>query len=214
MTRRPAPTLLLLAGAASGGLGLLTELARTLGHQVAPAGAAAARLGSWFSTGDRIAIAEPDLLERFTDYGATADRLGAAFPVLILVEHPTAADPRTWLHSVLGAAQVTRGRARSAIRAEDLRDDWQATLLRADKESGSRLLAEATLAQLDDADDLVRTWPPAPGPDWSRHAVDPALRDLAARSWQVLGSVADGFGDLDLVDSLWAEYAAEFGAAS
>lgn len=217
MTRPPAPTLLLLAGAATRGLGLLTELARALGHQVAPAGAAASRLGGWFGTGDRVAVAEPDLADRMTDYVATADRLGAALPVIVLVEHPCAAadtvQATAWMDAVLGAARAVRGRPHAVLPLGDLLDDWQAALTRCDKESGSRLLAAATLAQLDDADDLVAGWGPARESGWSE-AVDPALRDLAARAHAALTSLAEGRGDVEFVDALWSEYAAEWGAAS
>lgn len=219
MDRRPAPTLLLLAGAAGSGLSLLTELARALGHQVAPAGTAASRLGGWFGTGDRVAVVEPRLADQLDGYAAAADGLGAAMPVLVLVDHPTltatdTAGTTAWLDAVLGAAQATRGRPRALLRLDDLLEDWRAVLSRADKESGSRLIASATLAQLDDADDVVTGWPAAPEPDLSRLHVEPALRDLAARAAAALGSVAEGGGDLEFVDALWAEYAAEYGAAS
>lgn len=217
MSTQPAPTLLLLAGAATRGLGLLTELARTLGHQVAPAGPVASRLGGWFGTGDRVAVAEPDLATMIDDYAAVADRLGAALPVILLVEHPATADDtaRTtaWMDAVLGAAHATRTRSRAVLPLEELVDDWQAALSRCDKQSGSRLLAAATLAQVDDADDLVAGWAVPEDPAWGE-AVDPRLRDLAARAHAALASLAEGRGDLDFVDGLWTEYAAEWGAAS
>jgi len=199
--RQPAPTLLLLAGAAGSGLTLLTELARALGHQIAPAGAVTSRLGGWFGTGDRVAVPEPRLASTISDYASAADRLGAALPVIVLVEPPAGT---AWLDAVLGAARATRGRSRALVLLDDLADDWQAALSRCDKESGSRLLSAATLAQVDDADDVMRAWP---GPQATGGAVDPALRDLAARAHAALTSVAEGRGDLDFVDALWREYA-------
>ncbi len=209
MTTQPAPTLLLLAGAAGRGLTLLTELARALGHQIAPAGAVASRLGGWFGTGDRVAVAETRLGTSIADYASAADRLGAAMPVLVLVEPPTPGQTAEWLDAVLGATTATRGRSRALLQLDDLLDDWQAALSRCDKESGSRLLTAATLAQVDDADDVMRAWLPAVT---AGSESDAGLRDLAARAHAALGSVAEGRGDLDFVDALWSEYAA--GAAS
>jgi hypothetical protein len=200
----PAPTLLVVAGP-PGGVTLVLELARTLGHQVAPPGPDASRLGGWFGTGDRVVVAEPRLADTLGAYAAAADRLGASLPVLVVVDHPAlSVDPATWLEATLGAVTATRTHPRAVVRTEDLHEDWQAALSRVDKESGSRLIAGATLAELDDADDVVRGWPvPArvPWPD----SVDPALRDLAARAWVGLASVADGRGDLDFLDALRAE---------
>jgi hypothetical protein len=201
----PAPTLLVVAGLPGGGVTLALELARTLGHQVAPPGPDASRLGGWFGTGDRVVVAEPRLADTLGAYAAAADRLGASLPVLVVVDHPAAcADPALWLEATLGAVTASRAHPRAVVRTEDLHEDWQAALSRADKESGSRLIAGATLAGLDDADDVVRGWPApvrVPWPD----SVDPALRDLAARAWVGLASVADGRGDLDFLDALRSE---------
>jgi hypothetical protein len=222
-SRQPAPTLLLLAGAATDGLALLTQLARALGHQIVPSGGESLgnRLGGWFGTGDRVALPDTRLEHNIGRYAEAADRLGAAFPVILVVDHPTAPSGKAgreavfaWLEGVLGAAHATRLRSRSVILAEDLADDWQAALSRADKQSGSRLMAAATLAEIDDADDLLHSWPAAPQPDWGRLDVPPTLRDLAARSYAAICSVAQDQGDLDFVDTLWAEYAAEFRTAS
>jgi hypothetical protein len=222
-SRQPAPTLLLLAGAATDALALLTELARALGHQIARTGGEPLgnRLGGWFGTGDRVALPETRLAHSIARYAEAADRLGAAFPVVVVVDHPAAPGATTgqdavfaWLEGVLGAAHATRRLSRSVILAEDLTEDWQAALTRADKQSGSRLMAAATLAEIDDADDLVRSWPAAPEPDWGRLDLPPSLRDLAARSYAAICSVAEDQGDLDFVDALWDEYAAEFRTAS
>lgn len=220
-SRQPAPTLLLLAGAATDGLALLTELARALGHQVASTGGEPLgnRLGGWFGTGHRVALPDSRLERHLPRYAEAADRLGTALPVILVVDHPAVerGDSEAgfaWLEGVLGAAHATRRSSRSVIRSEDLVEDWQAALSRADKESGSRLMAAATLAEIDDADDVVRGWPRSLDADWDRLDLPAELRDLCARAHAALCSVADGRGDLDFVDALWAEYAAEFRAAS
>ena len=49
---------------------------------------------------------------------------------------------------------------------------------------------------------------PPGDPDWAALEVAPEVRDLAARTYAALCSVADGFGDLGFVDSLRIERAA------
>lgn len=198
------PSLLVVAGPPDDAVGLVMQLARALGYQIASGGPAASRLAGWLGTGDRVVATEPDLVSTLPAWLSAGDRLGVALAILVPVGHP-GRDPETWLRATLGAAVATRGHARAVVRAEDIEHDWRTALSLADKQSGSRLIAGATLADLDDADDVYAAWPRADRvPTWPED-LPLERRDLAARAYVALGSVADGRGDLDFVDALWDE---------
>jgi hypothetical protein len=192
---------------------LLTGIAETLGHELGDPGT----LDDAFARADRVVVPEARLTTSLPAYVAAAERLRARLAVVLVVRHPaeleddTASDAAlatAWLGSMLGSERATRGLPRSVFRYEDVLEDWQTVLSRTDKDSGSRLLAPASLAQLDRATDLVAAWPRTDQPAWAGRTLPAELRDLAARTYAALCSLADGRGDLEFVDGLHAEYAA------
>lgn len=214
MTGPPQRSLLLVTG--HGGVHLATAIAEALGHEVGDPGT----VDGAFTAGDRVVVPEPRLTASLPAWTAAADRLRARLAVLLVVRHPAhlrddASPDETlvsaWLGSMLETERATRGLPRSVVRHEDLLEDWQGTLARADKAAGTRMLAPASLAQVDAAAALVARWPvPAPA-TWDGLQVSADLRDLAARTHAVLGTQADSPGDTDFLDSLRAEYAGPAG---
>lgn len=210
----PGRALLLVAGL--GGVHLLTAIAETLGHELGDPGS----LDDAFGRGDRVVVPEPRLTASLPAYVAAAERLRARLAVVLVVRHPgqleddITADESlatAWLGSMLGTEHTTRGMARSVFRYEDVLDDWQTVLARTDKDAGSQLLAPASLAQLDRAAELVGSWSRPTAPEWSARNLTDDVRDLAARTYAALCSLADGGGDPEFLDELHAQYASRTG---
>jgi hypothetical protein len=202
-------SLLLVTG--QGGVHLLTAIAEALGHETGDPGS----LDDAFDRGDRVVVPEPRLTTSLPAYAAAADRLRARPTVVLVVRHPAELRDDTttdealvsgWAGSLLGTEQATRRLPRAVVRHEDLFDDWQSSLARADKDAGARLLAPASLDQVDAAGRLVDSWPRVASADWAGLDLSASLRDLAARAHAVLCSLADGLGDVEFLDTLSDEY--------
>ena len=182
------------------------------------------RLVAWleeqFAAGDRVVVSAAGGAVLLGHYLAATNRTEAQLAVVVMVRHP--ADSVTsgsvrgvvgWLNVMLGTERATRTLPRAVVRREDLLDDWQEVLAVVEKECGVPLLSAATLAQVSGAGEVVSLGLPAATPDWSALQMPPWLRDLAARTYAAFGSLADGLGDLDFVDSLREEYAETYAAA-
>lgn len=162
---------------------------------------------------DRLVVAGSGCGRHLARWRTVADRLGAHLAAVIVVRHPaaafgpgSAAEVERWLDLVLGFEHATRPLPHSVVRHEELLEDWRAAFTRIEKETAVPLLGAASVAEVSEAEtaDLA----PPGEPDWTALEVAPEVRDLAARAYAALCSVADGFGDLGFVDSLRAERAA------
>ena len=181
------------------------------------------RLVAWleeqFATGDRLVIAAPGTAILLGHYLSAANRVGARLASVIMVRHPADAvasgsvrGVAGWLNVMLGTERATRTLPRAIVQREELVEDWQEMLNTVEKDCGVQLLSAATLAQVGEAGAVVPEGATA-APDWSTLHLPAWLRDLAARTYAVFGSLADGLGDLDFVDSLRNEYAETYVAA-
>jgi hypothetical protein len=143
-----------------------------------------------------------------------ADRLGAHLAVAIVVRNPAeafgpdqAAQVGDWLDLMLQLEHASRGLPHSLVRHEELLEDWRSAIRRIEKETGVPLLAAASVAEVSASETAEQPAVPR-DPDWAALGLAPEVRDLAARTYAALCSIADGFGDLEFVDSLRAERAA------
>jgi len=182
------------------------------------------RLVAWleeqFAAGDRLVVASPGTAVLLGHYLSAANRVDARLAVVIMVRHPadavasgTVRGVAGWLNVLLGTERATRTLPRAIVQREDLLEDWQEILTAVEKDCGVPLLSAATLAQVAEAGGAVQLGQPAAAPDWSTLHLPAWLRDLAARTYATFGSLADGLGDLDFVDSLRQEYAETYVAA-
>jgi hypothetical protein len=163
---------------------------------------------------ERLVVAGPGCARHLARWRTVADRLGAHLAAVIVVRHPAEAfgagesdEVARWLDLLLDFEHATRQLPHALVRHEDLIEDWRAAIRRVEKETGVPLLGAASVAEVSEAE--THGHETAPGePDWAALEVPPDVRDLAARTYAALCSVADGVGDLDFVDSLRAERAA------
>jgi hypothetical protein len=181
------------------------------------------RLVDWleeqFATGDRVVVAAPGTSILLGHYLSAANRVGARLAVVIMVRHPADAvesgsvrGVAGWLNVMLGTERATRTLPRAIVQRDELVEDWQEMLTAVEKDCGVPLVSAATLAQVAEAGTVV-PGDSAGAPDWSTLHLPPWLRDLTARTYATFGSLADGLGDLDFVDSLRNEYAETYVAA-
>lgn len=206
------PWLLLVDG--HGDAGVVPRIAGMLGAQVLDAAdPERALLPARLEVDDRLVVAGPGCGLHLARWLRVAERLGAHPAAVLVVRNPAEAfgpgqvdEVRRWLDLVLGFEHATRGLPHSLVRYEELLEDWRAMIRRIEKETGVPLLGAALLADVWESE--TGELPALREPDWAALELPLELRDLAARSYAALCSVAEGYGDLDFVDSLRAESAA------
>lgn len=206
------PWLLLVDG--HGDADVFPRIAGMLGAQVLDAtDPDRALLPARLDADDRLVVAGPGCGFHLARWRRAAERLGAHLAAVVVVRNPAeefgagqADEVRRRLELVLGLEHATRALPHSLVRYEELLADWRAAIQRVEKETGVPLLGAASLADVSESE--TGELPALREPDWAALELPGDLRDLAARSYAALCSVADGLGDLDFVDSLRAELAA------
>ncbi len=209
----PGPWLLLVDG--HGDPYVFARIAGLLGAEVlVAADPDRALLPARLDGHDRLVVAGPGCGRHLNRWRVVAERLGAHLAAAIVVRSPAeafgsgqAAEVADWLDLVLEFEHATRGLPHSLVRHEELLEDWRAAISRIEKETGVPLLAAASVAEVSASQTAEQPAVPRE-PDWAAIGLEPEVRDLAARTYAALGSLADGLGDLEFVDSLRAERAA------
>lgn len=207
-----APWLLLVDG--QGRSDAFPRLGRALDIEVvetagAPVWSLLDELRRVLARSDRVLVDECG--HRADDWRTAADELGARFGFVVVVRHPAetfrpgdASGVAAWLGLVLRLEHATRDVPRAVVRHEDVAEDWQGTLTRVEKQTGLPVLSGATVAQVSQAEAVESPDEPRE-PDWAALELPADLRDLAARTYAALCSIAEGLGDLDFVDALRGE---------
>ena len=180
---------------------------------------AQARVKGWleeqFAQSDKIVVKDPRLSWFLTLYRLAADELDVDLSVVTMLRHPaesiksrelaygSGSAPTTrmvgWINMMLGTEAATRDLSRAIVRYDGLLSDWKSAFGGA---LDGVLLAGATPGQIGDADELVDPSLRRAEPTWDGLGLPPLVRELAERTHDTLGRVADGHGATAELDEL------------